>query len=320
MFDVGNAKFNPESLISFFQKNKRLKLSKREFNFISDSNMFDPQTNNFLIINGFAGKSSKGMNQIKNFNSTNYNKWNYKNPSSNSNLNSQKFNGFYSTGKNFYKGKITQSSYGRKIKLKGSSQKKNLKMNSKNSLIENKIPERVRSVRGGNSLEQKNALNNRLFERFYNQCETNVKKVLYDIGVVGSIKEKIISPLSRSNNNNIKSFNTKNSIKSKNDKNNLPFLNQNQPDGSKMNYQKPKKVYGYSNLIPPSETNIININNFINVYSDENNINYNTNNNNNNNNNLMNNYNNNYFNNIYGTLTNTTLNNNLATNSTNSNI
>ena len=63
----------------------------------------------------------------------------------NSNLVDQKFNGFVSsTGTSFYKGKITQSSYGRKYrvnngyKLKGNSQKKNLKINSKNNLVENK--------------------------------------------------------------------------------------------------------------------------------------------------------------------------------------
>ena len=333
MFDTNITKFNPDTLYSFFPKNKRLKLSKQGINFISNANMINnPQNNNFLIINGLSVSNNKGMNQIKNFNSTNY-KWNYNynygaNSNSNTNLNNQKFNGFASsTGTNFYKGKITtQSSYGRKYrvnngyKLKGNSQKKNLKMNSKNSIIENKIPERVRSVRGGNSLEQKNALNNRLIERFFNQYETNVKKVLYEMGVVGNIKEKITTPLSRSNNNNIKSFNTKHSIKSKSDKsNNLPFLNQNQPDNNKMNLQKPKKIYGFTNLNPSSETNIININNFINFYSDANNITYNSNNNNNNNNNLIHN-NNNHFNNIYGTLTNTTLNNNLATNSTNSNI
>ena len=325
MFDVNNAKFNPETFCSFFPKNKRLKLSK-QINFFSNANMVNPQNNNFLIINGLSSQNNKGMNQIRNLNSTNY-KWNYnynyaQNSNLNSNLNSQKINGFSSTAQNFYKGKITQSSYGRKYrinngyKLKGNSQKKNLKMNSKNSLIENKIPERVRSVRGGNSLEQKNALENRIIERIFNQYETNVKKVLYEMGVVGNVKEKIPTPLSRSNNNNIKSFNSKNSIKTKNDKNNLPFLNQNQPDTNKINLQKPKKVYGYSSLNPSSETNIININNFINFYSDANNINYNT----NNNNNLNNNNYNNHFNNIYGTLANTTLNNNLATNSTNSNI
>ena len=336
MYDADITKFNPDTLYSFFPKNKRLKLSKQGINFISNANMINSaqNNNNFLIINGLSTGNSKELNSIKNFNSTNY-KWNYNynyahNSNSNSNLNSQKFNGFASsTGTNFYKGKI-QSNYGRKYrvnnngyKIKGNSQKKNTyKMNSKNNLAENKLPERVKSVRGENSLEAKNNINNRLIERFFNQYETNVKKVLYEMGVVGNIKDKMVTPLSRSNNTNIKPFNTKHSIK-KYDKNNnnLPFLNNQNPQENKTNLQKPKKLYGYSNLNPSSETNIININNFINFYSDANNITYNNNNGNNNNNNIMNNnYNNGHFNNLYGTLTNATLNNNLATNSTNSNM
>ena len=58
-------------------------------------------------------------------------------------------------------------------------------MNSKNNLIENKIPERVRSVRGGTSLEQKNSSDNRHFARIFNEYQSNVKQVLYEIGVTG---------------------------------------------------------------------------------------------------------------------------------------
>ena len=332
MFDTNIAKFSPESLYSFFTKEQRLNLTKKGINLFSNANMLNfPQSSNLLIINGLSNSNNKGMNQIKNFNSTNY-RWHYNyGANSNSNINShQNFNGFASsTGTNFYKGR---SSYGRKFrvnngyKLKGNSQKKNLKMNSKNNLMENKLPERVRSVRGDNSMEQKNAFNNRLMERIFNQNNINVKKVLYDMGVVGNIKDKINAPLSRSNNNNIKLMNGK-SRKGKIDKNysNLPFLNNQNPDNNKANLSKPKKLYQYSNLNPSSETNIININNYINFFSDSNNITYNANNNNSNSNNLLGNNNNNNYNNpninhLYGTLTNTTLNNNLASNSTNSNI
>ena len=172
MFDSNPNKFNPDTLYSFLPKNKRLKLSKQGINFISNANMANnPQNNNFLIINGINSSNNnnnnqnKQMNSIKNFNSTNY-KWNFNygtnsNSNQNSILNSQKFNGFSNTGINFYKGKSSQSNLNRKFrvnngyKLKTSSQKKNLKMSSKNSIVENKIPERVRSVRGGSSLEQK---------------------------------------------------------------------------------------------------------------------------------------------------------------------
>ena len=332
MFDSSPSKFNPDTLYSFYQKNKRLKLSKQGINLISNGNLAsNPQNKNFLIINGLNSTNNKQISSIKNFNSTNY-KWNYnynyaanQNANHNSLLNQQKFNGFSYTGTNFYKGKASQSSYNRKFrvsngyKLKTSSQKKNLKMTSKNSIVENKIPERVRSVRGGSSLEQKNVLDNKIFEHFFNQCETNVKKVLYEMGVVGNIKDKSRVSLSKSNNTNLRNFGNKNySSKKNNDKNsnNLPFLNaQNQPNN------EPKKVYGYPNMNPSSETNIININNFINFYSDaHNNLGYSTNTNNMNNNNINNINNNTHLNNIYGTLTNTTITNNLATNSTNSNI
>ena len=323
MFESSNqGKYNQDNIYSIFSKDKRFKFSNQGINFISKPNLLNnPQSNNFLIINGINSSNNninKQITPIKNFNSTNY-KWGYNynnyasnsgNSYSNTNLNSAKFQGFSSTGTNFYKNKNSQSSYNRKLKinnnglkLKNSANKKNLKMSSKNSIIENKIPERVRSVRGGGSLiDQKNMLDNRIIEHFFNQYQTNVKQVLYEMGVVSNLKEKSKVPLSKSNNNNLRSYGSK-----KNDKNynNLPFLNaQGQPNNNN-HHHEPKKLYGYSNMNPSSETNIININNFINVFSDANN------NNNNNNNNL---------NNIYGTLTNTTLTNNLGTNSINSNI
>ena len=328
MFESNPRKFNNDNLYSFFPREKRL-LYKQGINFISNANIANnPQNNNFLIINGLNStnnnNNNKQMGSIKNFNSTNY-KWNYfnynyaTNSNQNSILNSQKYTGFSNTGTNFYKNKTSQSSNGRKLrmnngfKLRTGAQKKNLKMSSKNSIIENKIPERVRSVRGGSSLEQKNMLNNKMIEHFFNQCETNVKKVLFEMGVVGNIKDnKTRIPMSKSN--NLRNFGTKNYSSKKIDKNNnLPFLN-----SQNLQNNEPKKAYDYTNLNPSSETKIININNFINVFSDgNNNIGYTPNANNLNSN--MNN-NNTHLNNIYGTLTNTTLNNNLATNSTNSNI
>jgi tRNA A-37 threonylcarbamoyl transferase component Bud32 len=329
MFKTNLAKFSPDSLYSFFPKNKRLKLSKQGINFISNAKILNyPQNNNFLIINGLSNPNTKAMNQGKNFNSTNY-KWNYNynygsNQNSNSNLNSQKFTAYASsTGNNFYKGKITQSSYGRKFKVgngyrfRGNSQKKNLKMTPKKNMGENKLTERVKSVGGGggvNSLEQKS---NKIIEHFFNHYESNVKKVLYEMGVVGSIKDKVTTPLSRGNNNEFKIFNKK-TYKSKNEYNNLPFLNKQNKISDKIDIEKQKNIFGNQNLNPSSETNIININNYINFYNDPNNITYNNNNLINSNNNI--NYNSNPTNNAYGSLTNTTLNNNLATNSTNSNI
>ena len=327
MFDANFTSFNPDTLYSFFPKNKRLKISKKGLNFISNKNLLNnaQKNNNFFNIKGISiVNDKKPNNQLKNFEVTNY-KWNY-NYNYDENLKKQKFNAFASsTGKNFYRnsgGKITQSSYGRKYYLNNgynlnrNNTKKNLKMNPKNN-----IPERVKSVRG-NSIE-KNNLNNRLIERFISQYESKVKKVLYEMGVVGSIKEKTNKPLS-SNHNNYKSLSSKNTLKStqtERNNSNLPFLGNNQnQEGNKHNLQKLKKIYGYSNLNSCSETNIININNFINFFSDANNMTYNCNNNNNNGNNIGNNNNCNNNTNMYVSATNTTINNNLASNSTNSNI
>ena len=191
MYEVNNIKFNPDILHSFFPKNKRLKISKQGLYFISNTNMINNlQNKNNLNMNERSASNNRGINPIKNFKSTNY-KWNYNyesNSNSNSNINNQKINGFASsTGTNFYKGKNIKSSYGRKFRVnngyqvKGNSQKKNIKINSKNNLIENKNSERVQSVKVSDSLEEKSGLNNnnRLIERFFNQYETNVKKVLY---------------------------------------------------------------------------------------------------------------------------------------------
>ena len=67
MYDTDITKLNPDTLYSFFPKNKRLKLSKQGLNFISNSNMINnPQNKNFLIINGLSASNNKEMNRIKN--------------------------------------------------------------------------------------------------------------------------------------------------------------------------------------------------------------------------------------------------------------
>ena len=337
MLDSNFTSFNPDTLYSFFPKNKRLKISKKGLNFISKKNISNNPKKNYNIDGISIVNEKKSNNQLKKFEVTNY-KWdsNY-----DPNAIKTKFNSFASsTGKNFYRysGKGSQGKIARKFYMnkgynnnsnKNSIINKNTKMNQKNN-----FPERVKSVRG-NSIE-KNAMNNKLIERFINQYETKVKKVLYEIGVVGNIKEKMSKPLS-SNHNNYKSLSSKNTLKSShNDKNNsnLPFLGNNPPpnhDINKHKMQKVKKMYGYSNVNSCSETNIININNYINFFSDANNIAYNYNNNvnnignnnnynNNNNNNINNNENSHNNNHLYVSASNTTINNNLASNSTNSNV
>ena len=343
MFSDTFSKFNPVTLFSFFPKSKRLKLSKQGLNFIANSNMINNKQQNENLYNSNNGNRrslDNRINQAKNyankvnFNSTNY-KWNY---NYGVNQQKQKFSGLASsTGTNFFKApgnnKFNQNSYSKKYSYnlnnnnpnynpKSNSQKKNIKIYAKNK--ENSaLPERIKSVRG-NSV-QKEDLNNKLIERFINQYENKVKKVLSEIGSVGKVKENN-NPVSRSNSKQ-KHFSSKNPLKMNNDinnndrnYNNLPFLPLDQQHKNINSNQKPHKIYGYPNLNSCSETNII-INNYYNFFNDANNtynylINSNNNNNHHNHNNLHSSLN---SNNNYGTATNTTMNNNLATNSTNSN-
>ena len=332
------------TLYSFFPRNKRLKISKQGLNFINTKNTLNKNSSNNKDYNNFDNNSFniKGITFIgsnkkdlehqppkKNFESTS-NKWNYNYGSNNQ---KQKYSSLAaSTGKYFYRNstnKLVQSSYGRKYYINNGydmnkdQKKRNLKMISKKGIDNRGKGLRVSSV-------EKNSLDNRFFERFINQCETNMKKVLYEMGVVRGIQESIKSGLKNNNWNNLKSASIKDTKKIKQVNKNysdLPFLG-NQNFEKDKNQQKKKKNYGYSK--DNSETNIININNFINFFSDINNITYNNNNpnynnSNNNNNNihhhLGNNNNNNNINiNLYASGTDTTMNNNLASNSTNSNI
>ena len=337
MFNSNFASFNPDTLYSFFPKNRRIKISKKGINFINNKNKIsNPQQNgNSYNIKGISIVNKKSnINQLKKFEVTNY-KWDSNNERSGI---KQKFNSFASsTVKNFYRysGKMSQSSYGRKFytnkgyTINKNNSNSNIRASQKNS----SMPERVKSVRG-NSI-YKSTLNNKIITKFINQYETKVRKVLYEMGVVGDVKETPNKPLS-SNINNYKSLSSKNTLKAypnERNNNNLPFLGNNPHNEiNKQNLQRLKKLYGYTNLNSCSETNIININNFINFYSDINNItnSYSNNNNiNNSGNNIgsnnynkasSNNINKNNNNNLYVSSANTTINNNFATNSINSNV
>ena len=336
------------TLYSFFPKNRRLKISKQGINFINNRNTalknvslnkdYNNINNNSFNINGikFINQNKKQLDHQssnQNFEITN-SKWNY-------NYNSQQPKQKYvslasSTGKNFYRNtgnKLVQSSYGRKYYLSNgyeinkNAKRKNLKMLTKKGGDDNHRGKRVSSV-------EKNAINTRIIERFINQYEKNVKNVLFEMGVMKEIKEPLNINSNNVNYNKINSASIKEIKKNKQGNkniNDLPFLgNQNQEKNK--NILKKKKNFEFSNQGNGcSETNIININNFINFFSDINNITYNNNNlnlnSNNNNNNLrhfINNNkqhnNNNQNNNLYGSATDTTINNNLASNSTNSNI
>ena len=180
---------------------------------------------------------------------------------------------------------------------------------------------------------EKNSINNRMIERFINQCESNVKKALYEMGITKKIQDISTKQSSNSNWNKMQSGYFKEIKKMKqNNKysDGLPFLGKQNQD-RKSSIQKKKRNFGYRKSGDCSETSVININNYFNFFSDMNNItynnnilNFNSNNNSNNNiinqiinNNLKNNKNNN---NLFASETNSTINNNLASNSTNSNI
>ena len=287
MFESKSNGISSGTLYSFFPRNKRYKISKKGLNFIKTKNSlnknsynnkeFNQMNNDSFNINGisFLSQNQKGLEHqtSKKIFEIGNNKWN-----DNNNIHNQKQK--YTplaaaTNKNFYRNsnnKMIQSSYGRKYYLSNGyemgkeSKKRNLKMISKKGIEDRAKGLRVSSV-------EKNSLNNRIFERFINQYETNVKKVLYEMGVVKDIQESSKRALKNSNNwNNMKAESIKDKKKIKQGSKNysdLPFLgNQNQEKGK--NNQKKKKNYGYSNNNEGnSETNIININNFFNFFSDK---------------------------------------------------
>ena len=339
---------SPGTLTSFFPKNKRLKIQKQDLHLLNhrnslmknsiSSNDYSNINNDSFNINGlnFVRQNEKNLeHQNSNLDSKN-NKWNY---CYNLNQPKQKFTSLASTtGTRFYRNtgnKLIQSSYGRKYYLSNGyelnkiSNKKNAKMFTKKGVggHENKPKGyRVSSV-------EKNSISNRMIERFINQCESNVKKALFEMGLTKNIQDNSNKPTPNSNWNNIQSVGFKDSKKLKqNNKysDGLPFLGIHNQE-RKNSIQKKKSNFGYKKSGDSSETSVININNYFNFFSDMNNItynnnilNFNSNNNSNNNiinqiinNNLKNNKNNN---NLFASETNSTINNNLASNSTNSNI
>ena len=341
------------TLTSFFPRNKRLKIQKQDLHLLNnkkttmknsisnnDYNNINIKNDSFNIngLNFLRQNDKKLENKNSNIDSKN-NKWNY---CYNLNQPKQKFTSLASsTGTRFYRNagnKLIQSSYGRKYYLSNGydinkiSNKKNLKMFSKKGgggYETRPKGYRVSSV-------EKNSISNRMIERFINQYESNVKKALYEMGLTKNIQDNSNKQTSNSNWNTIQSGVIKDSKKVKqNNKysDGLPFLGiQNQE--RKSSIQKKKRNFGYKKSGDCSETNVININNYFNIFSDMNNItynnnilNFNSNNNSNNNiinqiinNNLQNNKNNNHNTNLFGSATDSTINNNLASNSTNSNI
>ena len=338
---------SPGTLYSFFPRNKHLKISKQDIHIINNKQFLNKikfnskNSNDSFNING---KNYINENKVDiESHSSNKNpelansKWNYK-YESNSNQPKNKFASLASsTGKDFFRNStnnLVQSSYGKKNFFNKTNnngyngyqshknlKKKNLKMIVKKG-ISYRVPDgglRVTSV-------EKNSMKKRIIERFVNQYESNVKKVLYEMGVVKDIQDSTNQGLKNYNWNTMKSSSTKGAKKIIHD-NDLPILSNQKQNSDKckdkvINELKKRSNNGHTDS--NSETNIININNFINFFSDANNITtYNNNNNTNKENYILRNYvhnNINNHNNFYDSATDTTLNNNLASESINSNI
>ena len=238
-------KARTKTIYSFFPKNKRLRLSKQNLKYFTKEKNLDSSDNSFNINNNNSSKKTKNLEKTGgannnnqhsnsytknklNFNSTN-SKWNYY---YNFNMNSAKpkFNIASSTAVNFWKG-----GNGNKFKInnfikKNSSNKKSAKIRTNNFMGIN----RLKNDRGS-SVEQKYALNSKLFEQFINQYEKKIKKALLDIGINPNEK------YNETNRDRDYYFNEYD--KNFNSYNNLPFLNNN----TNNNIMNEQNINSYAN-------------------------------------------------------------------------
>ena len=214
-----------KTMYSFFPKNKRLRLSKQNIKYLSKEKLLDNSdySNNNINLNknnnniSRKTKVNEKQNQANsysknrlNYNSNN-NKWNY-NYNFNINSSKPKYSIAASTSINFWK-RPNNNNNNNNFKLnnfikKTSNNKKNTKIRPNNFMNIN----RLKNERGS-SVEQKYALNSKLFEQFINEYEQKIKKALFDIGINPDVK-----------------FNDTNRDYFQNEydkNNNLPFLNSN---------------------------------------------------------------------------------------------
>ena len=238
-------KARTKTIYSFFPKNKRLRLSKQNLKYFTKEKNLDSSDNSYNINNDNSSKKTKNLEKTGgannnnqhsnsytknklNFNSTN-SKWNYY---YNFNMNSAKpkFNIASSTAVNFWKG-----GNGNKFKInnfikKNSNNKKSAKIRTNNFMGIN----RLKNDRGS-SVEQKYALNSKLFEQFINQYEKKIKKALLDIGINPNEK------YNETNRDRDYYFNEYD--KNFNSYNNLPFLNNN----TNNNIMNEQNINSYAN-------------------------------------------------------------------------
>ena len=238
-------KARTKTIYSFFPKNKRLRLSKQNLKYFTKEKNLDSSDNSYNINNNNSSKKTKNLEKTGgannnnqhsnsytknklNFNSTN-SKWNYY---YNFNMNSAKpkFNIASSTAVNFWKGGNGNKFKINKFIKKNSNNKKSAKIRTNNFMGIN----RLKNDRGS-SVEQKYALNSKLFEQFINQYEKKIKKALLDIGINPNEK------YNETNRDRDYYFNEYD--KNFNSYNNLPFLN-NKTNNNIMNEQN---INSYAN-------------------------------------------------------------------------
>ena len=177
-----------KTIFTLFPKNKKLRLSKQNLKYLSKEKNMDNSVNNFNIYNNknnIIGKTiiNEKSNQVNSFskNGLKFNltnsKWNYNN-NFNNNSAKPRINIASSISINFWKGKNNNNFKINNFIKKNNNRKKSAKIRENNFMGINKINNDRRS-----SIEQKYALNSKLFEQFINQYEQKIRKALFDIGI-----------------------------------------------------------------------------------------------------------------------------------------
>jgi hypothetical protein len=180
-----------KTIYTLFPKNKKLRISKQNLKYFSKENLDFSENSNYIINNKNninrkaiiaernqpnSNSNSYSKNRI-NFNSNN-NYWNNNNNMYNINSAKPKIGISSSTSINFWKSSANDKFKMNNFIKKNSNSKKSAKMRTNNFINVNRLKEDR-----GSSVEQKYALNSKLFEQFINQYEEKIKKALLDIGV-----------------------------------------------------------------------------------------------------------------------------------------
>ena len=244
MIESSFNKNKQKTIYTLFPKNKKLRISKQNLKYFSKENLDSSDNSNYFNSNKNnlnrkaklaernqpnSNSNSYSKNRI-NFNSNN-NYWN-NNYIYNINSSKPKIGVSSSTSINFWKSSTNGKFKVNNFIKRNSNIKKSAKMRTNNFMNVNKLKEDR-----GSSVEQKYALNSKLFEQFINQYEEKVKKALLDIGVnpenckdsnrdyFSNQYDKYFNnlPILNKNSNNEQKNNEINNLKYKNLKNNQIF-------------------------------------------------------------------------------------------------